>query len=189
MSQWQILGRWLAAPPADWRDRLVARLGSRPRRLGPWCELGLFGALECLADAGETRLPEAALVSVASLHGPDRALRDALAQLREDGLPLPLGFLQSQPNQLLAHFCAATGWQGDARTLGTRAPLDALRIATQGAADELLLGWVDEDGKHGHVACSRWLRLRRQPADASAAPPCPGAPDLPAWLGLDAFRL
>ncbi len=43
--------------PADWRDQLAARLGARPRRLGAWTELAMFGALRCLDAAGETALP------------------------------------------------------------------------------------------------------------------------------------
>lgn len=169
MSGWQILGRCIAAPPpADWREQLIARLGSRPRRLGAWCELGLFGALECLADAGETSLPAAAQLSVATRRGSDTALRDALRMAREDGLPLPLGFLQSQPGQLLAHFSAATAWQGDARMLACRDVLAALRLACRtSASDELLLGWLDEDSADG-PAFSIWLRLRRTQLSGAA---------------------
>src|SRR5262245_49766464 len=101
MNNWRIAGRFFAAPPpADWRTQLATRLGQRPRRIGVWAELALYGALCCLADAGESRLPASTLLSVASLHGPDQALRAALAEARED-LPLPIGFLQSQPSQLL----------------------------------------------------------------------------------------
>lgn len=46
---WQVTGRSFGLP-ADWRERLVARLGQRPRRLGTWTELALYGALECLVD-------------------------------------------------------------------------------------------------------------------------------------------
>lgn len=34
--------------PSDWRDQLVLRLEQRPRRLGTWAELALYGALQCL---------------------------------------------------------------------------------------------------------------------------------------------
>jgi hypothetical protein len=160
MSCWQILGRCIASPPpADWRERLIARLGSRPRRLGSWCEQGLYGALECLADAGENTLPPAAQLSVATRHGPDSALLGALQTAAEDGLPMPMGFLQSQPGQLLAHFSACTHWQGDARMLASRDPLDALKLACRtSAADDLLLGWLDEGERD---AASIWLRLGR----------------------------
>lgn len=160
MSHWQILGRCIASPPpADWRERLVARLGKRPRRLGSWCEQGLYGALECLADAGETTLPAATQLSVATRHGPDAALLGALQTAAEDGLPMPMGFLQSQPGQLLAHLSASIHWQGDARMLSCRKPLDALALACRSSStDELLLGWLDEDKTE---STSIWLRLHR----------------------------
>lgn len=174
MSHWQILGRCIASPPpADWRERLLARLHSRPRRLGSWCELGLFGALECLADAGEDSLPDHARLSVATRYGPDQALLGALRSAAEDGLPMPMAFLQSQPGQLVAHFSAATGWLGDGRMLACRQPIDALRLSCGAAgASELLLGWLDEREAE---ACSLWLRLRRLPPSLLDTPPLPGS--------------
>lgn len=157
MSGWQILGKHLAPLPANWREALCVRLGSRPRRLGNWCEIALAGALEALAEAGETRLPASAQLSLSSLDGPGQATRGALEQARGDGLPLPLAFLQSQPALFLAHFSALTGWQGDARLLAARDPLAALRLACHTATgNDLLLGWVAEKGLR-----SQWLRLRR----------------------------
>lgn len=184
MNPWHICGRCFAAPPpADWRAQLATRLGQRPRRIGEWAELALFGALQCLADAGETTLPAGARLSVASLHGPDKALRAALAEARDD-LPLPIGFLQSQPNQVLPILAHHMHWQGDGRCLTTRDPLDALRLALcetdhrQGVtnrSDEgnaahpgVLLGWLDETGD----SASCWLRLR--PAAMSAQTLLPG---------------
>lgn len=169
MSHWRILGRCVAAPlPADWREQLLARLATRPRRLGHWCETGLFGALTCLAEAGEARLPADALLSVSTLHGPDQALLGALKTAAEDGLPMPMGFLQSQPGQLLAHFSALTGWQGDARMLASRDPLAPLRQACRSArSDALMLGWLDE----GDNAMSIWLRLQRCEASPEAVRP------------------
>ncbi|MDP5240955.1 beta-ketoacyl synthase N-terminal-like domain-containing protein [Uliginosibacterium sp. 31-16] len=152
----RITGRYFASPPPpDWRERLAARLGAKPRRIGRWAELVLYGALECLADAGETTLPAGTLLSLASLLGPDQALRAALVEAR-DGQPMPLGFLQSQPNQALAHLAKALNWRGDARCLTTRDPLAALRLACSRAGPGgVLLGWVAEDGE----GSSQWLRL------------------------------
>ncbi|GAB2885298.1 hypothetical protein GCM10027046_12150 [Uliginosibacterium flavum] len=153
---WHIAGRCFASPPpADWREQLAVRLGFKPRRIGRWAELALYGALRCLDEAGEATLPADALLSLASLRGPDQALRASLAEAA-DGMPLPLGFLQSQPNQALAHLCKALNWQGDARCLTTRDPLAALRLACASAGPVgVLLGWIDED----QDGASQWLRL------------------------------
>lgn len=175
MSHWQITGRcFLAPPPANWRERLARRLGYKPRRIGTWAELMLYGALCCLDDAGEPSLPDDALLSVSSLFGPIQALHHALAEA-QDGQPLPLGFLQSQPNQALTHLNKALQWQGNARYLTTRTPLEALRLACRSHvhAGGVLLGWVSElDG-----GSSQWLRLR----------PLNGTTQTPLPISLDAF--
>ena len=156
MKIWRIAGRCFSAPPPhDWAAQLAQRLGQRPRRLGRWAELALHGARRCLDDAGEATLPDAALLSVSSVHGPDRALRAALEEARDD-LPLPIGFLQSQPGQLLPALALHLGWHGDGRCLTTRDPLLALHLALRecdGAG--ALLGWVAEEGEGE----SCWLRL------------------------------
>jgi hypothetical protein len=180
MNTWRICGRCFAAPPpAEWRAQLAARLGQRPRRIGLWAELALFGALNCLDDAGETALPDDALISVASLHGPDQALRAALAEARGD-LPLPIGFMQSQPSQLLPLLAQHLRWQGDGRCLTTRDPLVALHLAicelgnvsgnARSPSDHagLLLGWIDETAG----GASRWLRLK--PAETLPPDLAPG---------------
>lgn len=163
MTVWHIRGRsFLTPPPADWRSQLATRLGQRPRRVGRWAELALFGALRCLDSAGETTLPEETVLSVATLRGPDEALHSAVSEAR-DNLPLPIGFLQSQPSQLLPVLAQHLGWNGDGRCLATRDPLAALHLATAEMAFpeehlpacELLLGWVDEAA--GGSSC--WLRL------------------------------
>ena len=166
MKNWSIAGRHFAAPPpADWRQRLATRLGERPRRLGPWVELALYGALNCLEDAGETRLPDAALLTLATLHGPDIALRASLADTR-DGLPLPIGFLTSQPGQVLPALARVLDWHGDGRCLGTRDPVATLQQALIEAGPAgLLAGWVDEDAP----GRSLWLRLR--PGGPEGMPP------------------
>jgi hypothetical protein len=158
---WHIAGRHFASLPADWRARLATRLGCKPRRIGAWAEMAMYGALACLDDAGEPGLPDTALLSVASLAGPQRALRDALESAR-DGFPMPLGFLQSQPNQILASLGTALDWRGDARMLATRDPLAALQLAcVESGESGALLGWVEEQGE-----TSAWLRLR--PAQGNA---------------------
>lgn len=164
---WKVVGRnpW-PAPPADWRDRLATRLGQRPRRLGLHAELALFGALEALAVAGETTLPETTLVRVGSARGPVGAVGAVLEQARE-GLPMPFAFLQAQPSQMLAALSAALQWQGDASfVVAADPPALATMAARQAGRRGMLLGWVDES-----PARSEWLRL--VPCEA---PPQPAAP-------------
>lgn len=162
MTVYRICTRFVAQPAAaDWSEQLAKRLGGRPRRLGRWAELGLYGALECLAAGGESALAQHAALVVSSQHGPALAMRSALAQARE-GLPLPLTFLQTQPSQLLATLSAQLHWCGDARFMTHPDPLAVLALALTVAghrADGLLLGWVNEL----EAESSLWLRL--QPVD------------------------
>jgi hypothetical protein len=157
MKTFEILGRYRATPPAaDWRDQLAARLGYRPRRIGVWSELALFGALECMSDAGEQSLPAHATLLVASQFGPAVAMQEAYSQSR-DGLPMPLTFLQTQPSQMLATLAAHLGWSGDASFAFNPQPAAMLRLATaRCGAQGVLMGWVDEGG----AGATAWLRLR-----------------------------
>jgi hypothetical protein len=159
MTVYRIRARCVAQPPAaDWREQLARRLGSRPRRLGRWGELGLYGALECLAADAESTLAEHAALVVSSQHGPALAMHSAMAQARED-LPLPLTFLQTQPSQLLATLSAQLRWCGDARFITHPDPFAVLTLAllmADGHAGGMLLGWVDELGTES----SLWLRLQ-----------------------------
>lgn len=166
---WRIAGRTAAGPVADgWRERLVARLGQRPRRLGVHAELALSGALEALAAAGETALPPDTLLRVCSLRGPAAAIDDVLDQAKSD-LPLPFSFLQSQPSQMLAALAAALQWQGDASFVLMRDPLALVTLAARQAGRRgMLLGWVEES-----PATSHWLRL--VPCEAPPHPFVPAA--------------
>lgn len=156
MKVWRITGRQFAMPPADWRAQLTTRLGQRPRRLGKWVELALWGARQCLDQAGEEQLPANALLSLSTLNGPDIALRSALAQQAVDSVPMPITFLNSQPSQALPALAQYLGWQGNGRCLTTREPSIALQLACLEAGREgVLTGWVDE----GAPGKSIWLRL------------------------------
>lgn len=142
--------------PADWRDRLATRLGARPRRLGRWTELGLYGALECLHP--HTTLENNTALLVSGQHGPSPAMQEARAQART-GLPLPLTFLQIQPSQLLATLSAQLNWCGDARFITHPDPLEVLSAALRQAhthAQGVLVGWVDEIASES----SDWLLLK-----------------------------
>lgn len=155
MNVWTINGRQFGALPADWRAQLSARLGHRPRRIGEWAELALWGARRCLDDAHEDPLPADALLSLSSLHGADIALRAALEQAKDD-VPLPIAFLASQASQVLPTLAHYLGWQGNGRCVTTRDPLQALHLAClEARAGGMLIGWVDEDAP----GMSLWLRL------------------------------
>jgi hypothetical protein len=158
MSHFTVSGRCIAAPPpADWREQLAQWLGAKPRRMGTWAELGLYGALRCMADAGEKTLPPDALLLLSSRRGTYTATSAALVQMH-DSLPLPLTFLQTQPSQLLALLAAQMDWTGHACFLAGAQPQDVLRLAAAQAGEGgVLLGCVDEtnDGS------TNWLRLRR----------------------------
>lgn len=139
--------------PADWREQLAHRLGARPRRIGEWAELALYGARLCLDAAGEERLPAGATLRVASLHGPMSATR-AVAEQARSSLPLPFSFMQSQPSQLLAAVGQTLAWQGDARFVVCRSLQATLRLATLECGPEgLLIGWVEEGQR------TEWWRL------------------------------
>lgn len=156
-NTFHIAGRFQAAPPHEhWRGELAQRLGSRPRRIGLWSELALYGALACLDDAHEYQLPHDASILVASRHGPVEATRAVLDQGRED-LPMPLTFLQTQPSQMLAVLAAHLRWRGDACFINACNLLEVLSLAAVRSGEAgLLLGWVDEIGG-GRTS---WLRLR-----------------------------
>ena len=163
MTGWHTLAHHDAAVPPDWRERLIARLAQRPRRIGAWAELALYGARMCLDDAGEETLPAGALLCVASLRGPVEATRAAMAERTGRGAPMPFTFLQSQPSQMLAALCQHLPWGGDARFVLSRDPQSLLRLAQlECGAAGLLLGFVDE----GAAPRSEWWRM--VPRDSGA---------------------
>lgn len=156
MTAWHTLAHHAEPPPEDWHARLCARLGQRPRRLGGWAELAIYGARACLDQASETKLPPGALLLVASLRGPVAATRAAIEQMDQGGTPMPFSFLQSQPGQMLAGVCQHLRWRGDARFVLSRDACAVLNLAQREAGpDGLLLGWVDE----GAAPRSEWWRM------------------------------
>jgi hypothetical protein len=146
MSDWQTLAHVVVDPlPADWRHRLAQRLGRRPRRIGAWGELALYGARLCLDAAGEATLPAGALLRVASLRGP-LAITRAIAEQARSSLPLPFAFMQGQPSHMLAALSRHLAWQGDARFMLCRDKGAVLRLATlESGPAGVLIGWVEED--------------------------------------------
>ncbi|MEJ8853946.1 hypothetical protein WKW79_05170 [Variovorax robiniae] len=155
---WRLAAHVVAdPPPTGWRDALAARLGARPRRIGVWAELALYGAWQCLDAAGESALPPGARLRVASLSGPQTATRDSMTQLRT-GLPMPFDFMQSQSGLMLAALAKGLGWQGDASFMVCRDVSLLMRVASSGAGpDGLLLGWIEQDGDALRGEWWRWL--------------------------------
>ncbi len=167
-------------PPDDnWREQLINLLGSKPRRLSSWCELGMFGALTCLKKSEQIRLTNASqsdtelsnskssnamssktkLSSEVSLrvfteYGTIAATRWALEQAREY-LPMPFTFMQTQAGQLFNALGTALGWHGDGycTTYENRecGEIALLHSFKQSA----LLAWVDEEQE----LISRWIWL------------------------------
>lgn len=155
MTTFEITGRSVTPMPTDWRDQLAAMLGERPRRIGAWAELGLYGALRCMEAAGEKTLPPGAILGLGSRRGTHVPTAQALGQMR-DGLPMPLTFLQTQPSQLLAMLAARLNWRGQAMFLAGTGVLPVLQLAGgRSGQDGMLVGWVEEED-----ASSHWLRLR-----------------------------
>ncbi|MEC5386237.1 beta-ketoacyl synthase N-terminal-like domain-containing protein [Uliginosibacterium sp. H3] len=175
-NAWEICGRSASALAEDWQQQLIKRLGQRPRRIGAWAEAGLHGALECMHAAGEVTLPAGDLLRITSLYGPMAATQQTLQTIREDGMAMPFGFLQSQPGQLPAIVAQALQWQGDARIANQRSPLSVLETACCEAGPQgMLIGWLEEardaasapGGQSGALpAYSFWLRLRPATPDA-----------------------
>ncbi|WP_038210066.1 hypothetical protein [Xenophilus azovorans] len=159
MPGWRLAAQVdLPALPADWRDALAQRLGQRPRRIGVWAELALYGACRCLDEAGEAALPPAARVRVWSLSGAQGAMRTGIGQVRAGLLPMPFHFMQGQPAMMLAALGQALGWRGDAAFVTGRDAQALLRLALAGAAPAgLLFGRVEEDGDRLRTAWQRWV--------------------------------
>lgn len=145
-------------PPADWRDELARRLGRRPRRVGLWTELAMYGARRCLDMADEAALPQGARLRVASKRGAWGATYTGLEQL-DAGLPMPFTFMQSQPALMLAEVGRCLEWQGDASFMLCRDPERLLQLAKLGASrDGLLFGIVEEE-RNEELPRTEWWRL------------------------------
>ena len=154
-TSWHVSAHVVVDPlPAGWRDRLAERLGQRPRRIGPWAELALYGARCCLDAAEETALPTGTALRVGSRLAPMAAAR-AIAEQSRNGLPMPFAFMQSQPSQMLAALSQHLAWQGDARFALCQDAHAALQLAQQDtdAPRGLLVGWIEEDRR------TEWWRL------------------------------
>ena len=159
MTAWRTAAHFVAhPPPQEWRDDLARRIGRRPRRVGLWTELAMYGARCCLDAAGETALPDDARLRVASLRGAREATLAGLSQL-DTGMPMPFTFMQSQPALMLAEVGRCLEWQGDASFMLCRDPQRLLALSKLGASSGgLLLGTVEE-AHGGEPPRTEWWRL------------------------------
>jgi hypothetical protein len=146
--------------PTDWRDRLAQRLGQRPRRLGMWTELALYGALRCV-DAAHAQPGPDTLLRVSSARATAASTQQALTQASE-GFPLPFTFLQSQTSQTLAALAAHLAWTGDASFMAT-GDIEQTFVwcCAEAHARALLFGYVDDDERL--VSQWVWLAPAEQP--------------------------
>lgn len=152
--------------PDGWPEQLTALLGAKPRRMGEWAQMALYGALSCVERARDKSLLRAAgQLVLLSRRGTKTATTHALAEMQE-GLPMPLTFLQTQPSQLLASLVNVMGWQGGAVFLGGADPVQALWLVSaqipEGGAVLLGVAEVEEGGR------SDWLLLRAKRLDDDA---------------------
>lgn len=164
---WRTVAHVVAHPPSDdWRDALASRLGRRPRRVGLWTELAMYGARACLDAAGEVALPTGARLRVTSQRGAWDATRAGLAQL-DAGLPMPFTFMQSQPALMLAEVGRCLDWQGDASFMLCRDLARPLALSQLGAGPDGLLFGVVEEAYGDAPLRTEWWRL--VPTDQAAA--------------------
>ena len=156
MTQWRTLAHIVMDPlAADWRDQLAQRLGERPRRIGAWAELALYGARLCLEAAHEPQLAAGVQLRVGSFSGPMNTTR-LIAKQARSSLPQPFAFMQSQPSYALAVLSQYLAWQGDARFTLCRDKSALLQLAQhECGAEGLLFGWLEED------RCTEWWRFVR----------------------------
>ncbi|MET3461712.1 hypothetical protein [Variovorax atrisoli] len=159
MTAWRTVAHFVAhPPPEEWRDDLARRIGRRPRRVGVWTELAMYGARCCLDAAGEASLPAGARIRVSSQRGAWGATHAGLAQL-DAGLPMPFTFMQSQPALMLAEVGRCLDWQGDASFALCRDPARVPQLAKLGAPREGLLFGIVEEERNAEPARSEWWRL------------------------------
>jgi hypothetical protein len=140
--------------PNDWNAQLVTLLGSKPRRLSHWCELGLYGALSCIKQSGQTSLSSDVAIRVYSEYATVNATRMAMEQAAEH-LPMPFTFMQTQPCQIFNALGTAVGWHGDGYVTSSVNRQQCEIALLQNIQQSALLAWVDEVPE----PISRWIWL------------------------------
>ncbi len=145
---------------SDWQTTLVTILGSKPRRLSLWCELGLFGALSCIHKGIQLsnipHLSNEVDIRVYTENSTIIASRLAIGQSQEH-LPMPFTFMQTQPGQIFNALGAAIDWNGDGFTVSGRSLREVEIELLRTAKSSILIGWVDEIPD----LISRWIWLEK----------------------------
>lgn len=174
--------------PHDWREHLVGLLGSRPRRLSGWCELGLLGALSCLKQGGlecpSGTLDSQIAINLISNIATGNSAQKALAQARE-GLPMPFTFMQTQPGQLFNALGSAVNWHGNGVTTAYTQVQQGEAALLHSIKSAALIGWVDELPN----LISSWIWLERAQPDADVIwqplTSCLTISESAKWLAID----
>lgn len=152
---------------SDWPVQLATLLGSKPRRLSRWCELGLYGALSCIQGAsakhGSEQFSNEVGIRVYTENSTISASLQAIQQSQEH-LPMPFTFMQTQPGQLFNAFGSAIGWHGDGTTISGRSRKETELELIQNLDGSVLIGWVEEVPE----LISRWLWLESMECNHSA---------------------
>ncbi len=138
----------------DWGTQLTTLLGSKPRRLSRWCELGLYGALSCIRQSGQAGLSSDVAIRVYSEYATINATRMAMEQASEH-LPMPFTFMQTQPCQIFNALGAAVDWHGDGCVTSSVNRQQNEVALLQSIQQSALLAWVDEMPE----PISRWIWL------------------------------
>ncbi|MES2673034.1 MAG: hypothetical protein V4660_02285 [Pseudomonadota bacterium] len=172
-------------PDPNWREQLINLLGSKPRRLSSWCELGMYGALKCLNNSEQipasdislfaTTLPHAAIPATTRLPTPQIPINRlssevSLRVFSEYGtiaatrsalgqaceyLPMPFTFMQTQPGQLFNALGTTLGWHGDGYSTTYENRQQGEVALLNSFKQSALLAWVDEERE----LISRWIWL------------------------------
>lgn len=156
----KIIGNSNTPIQSDWQTELVTLLGSKPRRLSRWCELGLFGALLCIKNSNQQsespHLSNEVDIRVYTESSTIIASQLAIEQSQEH-LPMPFTFMQTQPGQLFNALGAAINWHGDGSTVSGRYLNETEIELLQTVKSSVLIGWVDEVPE----LISRWIWLEK----------------------------
>lgn len=169
----------------DWSAQLAILLGSKPRRLSRWCELGLFGALSCIKQSGQYDLSSDVAIRVYSEYGTVNATRIAMEQASEH-LPMPFTFMQTQPCQIFNALGSAVGWHGDGSVISGINQQQSEWALLQGINQSALLAWVDEVPEP--ISCWIWLERTTVEIDVDwvAIDSIFDTPNNMRWLKIDA---
>lgn len=184
------LSRFHAQAGDDLRAELKLRLGQAPRRLSPFIQMALIGALDALkaTDPAQWRL------ALGTASGAVDELRELMDMHVRGEMPMPLTFINSQIH-IVGHYLAQLTGRiqsvevGDSDQNGEEIQLWHSQLSPN---THTLWGWVD-------LACpwqrarSDWLCLQRDPIteplgwlncewrpDTATAMPCQQT--LPEWI-------